>query len=431
MGGKDRGDDWKSVVSFKANEVEYMRIDVDFYGHTLGNVGIGTSVPAYKLDVVGDINTTGAFRVNGSPLASGIGGSGTVNYLPVFTPNATTLGNSTIYQSGGNTGIGTTAPSEKLEVYHGNIKTDYGITAATGAFSGAVATGQLTVNSTASVTGSAFSVGGSTLVVSGGNVGIGTTAPAQLLDVAGSAYLHDRLLTPFWQVGSAANRTFLTMTSNGAKYGSLQIENAGGGGAWSLAHQDSPGTAIGTPVLTWTGDDKVGIGTTAPSTKLDVAGTIQQSAVKSCALGLTTDANGGITGCVSSDKNLKEEITDSRLTGDEVLKLRPVQYKWKDRFDEKIETSLTGRDGKPVKINYVRKAPKDGAYHYGFVAQEVQKVLPYAVAPAGENLLGVDSNALIAVLVKKIQKQDEQMQKQDARIVELTKRLAALEAKSE
>jgi hypothetical protein len=52
------------------------------------------------------------------------------------------------------------------------------------------------------------------------------------------------------------------------------------------------------------------------------------------------------------------------------------------------------------------------------------------VSPAGENLLGVDSNALIAVLVKKIQSQDARMQKQEAQIADLTKRLAALEAKS-
>ncbi len=44
-----------------------------------------------------------------------IGGSGTANYFPLFT-GATTLGNSVIYQTGGNIGIGTTTPGAKFEL---------------------------------------------------------------------------------------------------------------------------------------------------------------------------------------------------------------------------------------------------------------------------------------------------------------------------
>ena len=64
---------------------------------TSGNVGIGITSPAYKLDVAGDVNITGSFRVNGSVLAAGIGGSGTANYIPLLA-TGTTLGNSAIYQ---------------------------------------------------------------------------------------------------------------------------------------------------------------------------------------------------------------------------------------------------------------------------------------------------------------------------------------------
>jgi len=35
-----------------------------------GSIGLGTMSPGYKLDVVGDINITGDFRVNGSPIAT-------------------------------------------------------------------------------------------------------------------------------------------------------------------------------------------------------------------------------------------------------------------------------------------------------------------------------------------------------------------------
>src|SRR5271166_2027066 len=44
-----------------------------------------------------------------------IGGGGTTNYLPLWTSN-TTLGNSNIYQSGSNFGIGTTTPASTLDI---------------------------------------------------------------------------------------------------------------------------------------------------------------------------------------------------------------------------------------------------------------------------------------------------------------------------
>ena len=46
----------------------------------------------------------------------GVIGSGTVNYIPKWTPDGTTLGNSVIYQNGSNIGINTTNPLTKLTV---------------------------------------------------------------------------------------------------------------------------------------------------------------------------------------------------------------------------------------------------------------------------------------------------------------------------
>jgi len=55
--------------------------------------------------------------------ASGIGGSGTTNYFPIFT-GTSTIGNSVVYQTGSNVGVGTTSPSYKLDVTGGGRFTD-------------------------------------------------------------------------------------------------------------------------------------------------------------------------------------------------------------------------------------------------------------------------------------------------------------------
>ena len=103
----------------------------------LGNVGIGTVSPKTKLEVGGKITATGDIctDLNGgrclSKIRSGGGGgvvytgselsgSGAGNYLSLWT-GGTSLGNSVIYQDGSNVGIGTTSPSQMLDV-GGTIK---------------------------------------------------------------------------------------------------------------------------------------------------------------------------------------------------------------------------------------------------------------------------------------------------------------------
>jgi len=76
-----------------------------------GKVGIANLAPAYPLDVTGDVNITGAFRVNGTPLTgtgtvtsiSGAGGSTglTLTGGPITTSGILTLGGTLAVANGG------------------------------------------------------------------------------------------------------------------------------------------------------------------------------------------------------------------------------------------------------------------------------------------------------------------------------------------
>jgi hypothetical protein len=94
------------------NLIEAMRIEKN------GNVGVKTVSPAYDLDVAGKVNASSQLCIagdcRGSWPAGTIGGSGTANYLAKWTAGST-LGNGTIYDNG-NVGIGTASPDHKLHV---------------------------------------------------------------------------------------------------------------------------------------------------------------------------------------------------------------------------------------------------------------------------------------------------------------------------
>jgi hypothetical protein len=184
--------------------------------YAAGNVGIGTSTPIGKLD----INAAGVqLRLSGGTVAGGVWTSAT-EHLYLADWNTGTKG-LLINMTSGNIGIGTTSPSEKLEV-NGNVNVGLSTGATTGYGSrlnlrGLIDDGdpiwmsrynagpnqtELRVNIGDDVGGEdAFTVGNFFYgdgqwktfmkVQNNGNVGIGTAAPDAALTVKGTIHTNE------------------------------------------------------------------------------------------------------------------------------------------------------------------------------------------------------------------------------------------------
>ncbi len=130
---------------FSGNDKEQMRLTEE------GNLGIGTTKPRFKLDVAGavraregfvfkdgstlNVNDKGALTLSnsdrrstltltndGGTVTPNVAGTGTQNYLAKWaeTGGAGTLQNSGIFETaGGNIGVGTASPANKLDIVRG------------------------------------------------------------------------------------------------------------------------------------------------------------------------------------------------------------------------------------------------------------------------------------------------------------------------
>lgn len=159
-----------------------------------GNVGIGTTSPTAVLDVLStDAQRDAKFRApNGEErFYFYIGGTGNSSVLDMFQHDGTTIGiklssAANSYFNGGNVGIGTASPQEKLDISAGNIRLDDSqqITwATTDANIGRVRIS----GSEASDIITFFTDNSEKMRLTNTGLGIGTTSPAVSLDVNGSA----------------------------------------------------------------------------------------------------------------------------------------------------------------------------------------------------------------------------------------------------
>ena len=180
---------------------------------------------------------------------------------------------------GGNVGIGSLGPTNKLEVVGAAIIADSSWNGVKLGIGGNTIDGY-TIGSYGALYLNAFSSGNVILASAGGNVGIGTTSPSYKLDVngsihtSGSFYLNNNQAIYVTTTGSSNLYGLILDSSNNFCVGNGATNSYYRGYTLSLQYLNSTNDAL-TTGLYLNRSGYVGIGTTTPSCKLDVRGTIR------------------------------------------------------------------------------------------------------------------------------------------------------------
>jgi len=257
--------------------------------NTTGNVGVGVLTPNHKLDVGGAVNASTGLCINGDCKTawSQVGGG---------TSQWANGASSSINYGAGNVGIGTTTPTQKLEINGAAlVGTVYGSSAASGT---------LTLQSTSSTTKGAINIGvdqttttnigqsgtaGNKLIVASdrlivNNAGVrvnGATDHGDLsvtkLNVVNSDALQFRTTNPSIQSNGTLSFTAQNMGGDNVRF---NVQNSAISTAFVIDSNTATPAKLfdvrdsGASKFTVTGAGNVGIGTNAPSTKLHVVGDI-------------------------------------------------------------------------------------------------------------------------------------------------------------
>jgi hypothetical protein len=327
---------------------------------TKSDVGLG------NVDNTSDLNKPISTATQ-TALNAKIGGSGTDNYVPRFN-GTNALENSIIFDNGTNVGIGTTSPAEKLSVTgaiistggitgHGANRTSLSQEGSGSAYWQSYGANSLSVGEFyLRQASSDFSINRVPLFInSSGNVGIGTTSPGAKLHVVGDGIFDDNINGRI-TLGISASQNDIYSTTTGF-------------GGWKNFRISSNELIFST-------------GGTNERMRITSSGNV---VIGTLGTGLVYSNAGTLTSTNPSDERLKNNITDLNYGLNEILKLRPVTYNWKN------DTINQGKQ-------------------FGFIAQEVQQIMPdliteFTTIENDEEVirLGLDKEAIFVAMVNAIQ----------------------------
>jgi hypothetical protein len=363
-------------------------------------VGIGTTIPAFKLDVNGDINLTGTFRQNG---------------IPVIGSRFTVGTGSSIYRLEGNVGIGTSTLPQKLTVL-GNVSAGQFISTVTsgtaplvvlsdtqvtnlnasflrgklpptGDIVGTTDTQTLTNKTLTSPTINTAIIGSVGITFNGSTSGTTTlqasaTASGTLTLPAATDTLTGKATTDtLTNKTIAAGSNTITGLTNTNLSGSAGISNA------NLANSTISGVSLGSNLETLTFTDYLISGANydgSTARTVSVAGT----SINTGNTLVARDASGDFTaGSITatqytstSDISLKENVSTIENALEKVLSLRGVEY-------DRVES---------------------GEHQIGVIAQEVEKIIPEVVY--GNEIKSVAYANIVALLIEAIKEQQKEIE---------------------
>jgi hypothetical protein len=345
------------------------------------------------------------------------------NGADVTASNQVVLGNTSVTTTllNGNVGIGTTTPNELMSLVQSSTSDiGVGIYNSTPYSAGNVAGGYLNLGKYEAagpvynpmvqlvgypVTQSNSSEGALAIktrkngalttqvtILNTGNVGIGTTTPAAKLHIAGP----DPVTTLLLENTSANNGANVIMYKNqGVNQGYIGLGSSGSNDMYISAYGTTNSINLyNNDVLSMRilPNGNVGIGTTTPSHKLYVNGT-----------------SGGTNAWDNvSDKRLKKDVLSIENGLDKVMALRPITFNWNKTVNPELKL--------------------DDRNHLGFLAQEVETVLPQVVSTADDAMKtkSVAYSDIVPVLTKAIQEQQAIIEAQQKQIDKLTKMVEEL-----